>query len=221
VLLTFSYLIVGRVLGVVLWVLTKCGCCSAKDAGKTLAASRQFNPPLTEHFLKVIRDPSSKKGAPIRDPKKAAASLTANERSRGWQVRHDKAGAGHDGSGLYYKCRAWRKAGTSHGRHHDVGQLYYTYETMDENGIPSYSIADNPDYKVAISAQMAAANSARAMQKALGKVKLGARLKGGAFMSALGGAAAAKKKDHMAHKYTVAKSYADTGGDAGPQPDVF
>lgn len=97
-----------------------------------------------------------------------------------------------------------------------MGQLYYTYETMDETGIPSYSIADNPEYKVAISAQLAAANSARAIKKALGKAKLGARLKGSAIMNAFGNAAGTKKKDHMVHKYAVAKSYAET---SGPQPD--
>ena len=86
---------------------------------------------------------------------------------------------------------------------------------MDESGIPSYSIADNPEYKVAISAQLAAANSARAIKKALGKVKLGARLKG-TSMNALGGAMDAKKKEHMVHKYAVAQSYAET---SGPRPD--
>ena len=193
-----------------------CCCCLVRHFACCQSVRREFNPPLTEHFLKVIRDPKSRKGAPILDPKKAAATLTTNERSRGWQVRHDKKGEGHDGSGLYYKCRVWQNAGISHGRHHDVGQLYYTYETMDESGIPSYSIADNPEYKVAISAQLAAANSARAIKKALGKVKLGARLKGNSLMNALGGAMDAKKKEHMVHKYAVAKSYAET---SGPRPD--
>lgn len=182
-------------------------CCLVKYFDCCQAVRREFNPPLTEHFLKVIRDPKSRTGEPIKDPKKAAASLTTLERSCGWQVREDKAAKGHDGTGLYYKCRVWNKAGMSHGRHHDIGSLYYTYETMDESGIPSYSIADNPDYKVAISAQLTAANSARAMKKVFGKVRLGARLNGGKIANTSSTEKCVDpEKRHTGNKYIVAES---------------
>ncbi len=188
-----------------------CACCQA--------VRREFNPPLTEHFLKVVRRRTGKKaGDPVADPKAAAASLSDVERHDGWRVRHDKSGTGN-----YYKCRVWSKGGLSHGRRHEPGDLYYTYETMDETGIPSYAIADNPDYKVAMSAQLTAEHSSNALHKALGKAKLGVRLKGGIMAGILEKQAAAaakagpaKPKTKMVHKYAVAASYKETHGGAPP-----
>jgi hypothetical protein len=76
---------------------------------------------------------------------------------------------------------------------------------MDETGIPSYAIADNPEYKVAISAQATAENSKNHLQNALNKAKLGVKLKIGLF----GGHEdeILEPKTKMTNKYAVAESY--------------
>ena len=103
-------------------------CCLVKYCKCCQAVRREYNPPLTEHFLKILRTAN---GSAVVDPKDAAKQLSEVQRARGWRVRHDKSGTNN-----YYKCRVWEKSGISHGQHHDSGDLYYTYETMDETGIP-------------------------------------------------------------------------------------
>ena len=88
--------------------------------------------------------------------------------------------------------------------YYEEGDLYYTYETMDETGIPSYSIADNPEYKVAIAAQMTAENSKNSFKKLKAGLKFETKLKAGLF-----GLTGIKKapKTEMNSKYVVAESY--------------
>ena len=80
-------------------------CCLVQYCKCCQAVRREFNPPLTEHFLKVLR--TGKSGDAIVDPKKAAKQLSDLQRSRGWRVRHDR-----EGTNNYYKCRVWEKGGT-------------------------------------------------------------------------------------------------------------
>jgi len=211
IVLLVIYLLVTTVLGNLILIPMKAicmrffCCCLVQYCKCCQAVRREYNPPLTEHFLKVLR--KGKNGDAISNPKHAAKQLSDLQRSRGWRVRHDKKGTNN-----YYKCRVWEKSGISHGMHHEKGDLYYTYETMDENGIPSYAIADNPEYKVAISAQMIAEKSKTHFDKAKNKVKLGIKLKKmNDFMTGGGGGGdngdGVKPKVEMVNKYAVASSY--------------
>ena len=75
----------------------------------------------------------------------------------------------------------------------------------------SYSIADNPEYKVAISAQMTAENSKTHVHKALGKAKLGVKLKMEAFGMHVGGAGGGGGGPSL---YSVAENKLEEGGHA-------
>ena len=59
-------------------------CCLFKYCRCCQAVRREYNPPLTEHYLKVLRE--EKYGNAIVDPKVAAAQLSDVQRSRGWYV---------------------------------------------------------------------------------------------------------------------------------------
>jgi hypothetical protein len=77
----------------------------------------------------------------------------------------------------------------------------------------SYSIADNPEYKVAISAQMTAENSKTHVHKALGKAKLGVKLKMEAFGMHVGGGAGGGGGGGPS-LYSVAENKLEEGGHA-------
>lgn len=128
-------------------------CCCAKHLQ---LIRREYNPPFTEHYMKVIRGRHS---IPVLDPVKARKTLGMREKERGWQVRRDHV------SSLNYKCKLWRANGTYHGEKHGRGELMRTYETIGERGLFSYDINQNPAYKVAISAQVAARQSTRDLGK--------------------------------------------------------
>jgi len=71
IVLAVWFVVVGRLLGFVLWVLVKCACSSKADADKTLASRRQFNPAFTEKYLKQLQEKWSfkeKKWVPRKSP---------------------------------------------------------------------------------------------------------------------------------------------------------
>jgi hypothetical protein len=139
------FLVLGRILGIILWVLTKCGCCSKKDAGKALASQRQFNPPLTQNYMKQLKEKWSMKQKKwvVRKPPTLDGKLgwrvyeTHGELKKEWSVeqnrwvkRHPKLPDQHS-----FICK-----------YKDAKNQEKTWEVIKHTGLYTYQMRYNDAY---------------------------------------------------------------------------
>ena len=124
--LALFYLVINRFLVVLLWLLTKIGCCSAEDAAKALASKRQFNPPFTEEYMKQIRETWSVCSRKfVRKEQHLEASL-------GWREKKVK---GPNDKEYSYICRM-----------KDASTYESTWEVIKHDGLHTYQMRYNDVY---------------------------------------------------------------------------
>ena len=133
------YVVLNNVVGMLLHriklVLLSCCCCCRKTAQSI--AHKEYNPPYTSTFRKVLRDYSGKK---ITKEKLAYSSISKSERKEGWDIRSV--------AGEYYKCKQWIENGIFRElKHEKFKDLKKTYEVIDDAGLYSYNIDLNPRYR--------------------------------------------------------------------------
>jgi hypothetical protein len=143
VLLFLWYFIVLRFLGLIIRVFQKCGCCSSKDAGKALASLRQFNPPYTENFEKMIPDRWS-----WRKQRFVPRSKPHLDKKQGWRIS-DPDENGH--TSIY---RLKLDAEDTN----EPDEQYKTFEVVKAHGLHSYEIRLNEAYKEVFIAKDALVN---------------------------------------------------------------
>ena len=118
-------------------LLLSCCCCCRMTAQSI--AHKEYNPPYTSTFRKVLRNYSGEK---ITKEKVAHSSISRSERKEGWDIRHDAE------NGDYYKCKQWIENGIFRElKHEKFKDLKKTYEVIDDAGLYSYNIDLNPRYR--------------------------------------------------------------------------
>jgi hypothetical protein len=126
------YFVVSKFLHVFIELLTKCGVFSAQDAGKALAAMRQFNPTFTDEYRKMVPDKWS-----YRKSKFVPTSRPHLNAKEGW-LFSDPDDMGHT---YYYKTRPKKPGGSKKKEH------MKTWEVVEASGLHSYEVRRNEAYK--------------------------------------------------------------------------